>query len=234
MSIALTILMRSYCSPSTCFTLRKSATLLARKLSIVVADQENGGNTSSAALAARNCIVVPTNSNQPGYDIRATIGVGDNLNYIYIQAKIQIPSNNNNGKKAKAFVAKSIFFSLYDHFERMNHIKQAVDAKCVYFMFYIWAREIDDVKEELIEENMKNQLSEWIASRKNESYNDNIVNEVKCFVEEHWNLIADKVEFMWRHDLRQWLIPTLVPIPMLLEEARVTNPWNTSEDQIEI
>lgn len=168
-------------------------------------------------------------ANQPGYDSRVDLketdmGPLDRPLRFYMQAKIQKPGNNKSAKGVwwDEILAKMVVHNLLDHVELSPSVA-AADASLseVFMVLYNWGETGEEMMRDVDRDNVAMQALKKVATLSKEQLKvvidvksstvEDISDLVQRYLSQHW----DNMQMVGRERLQPWLLPTLLPFPVL-------------------
>ena len=176
------------------------------------------------------CVV---QANQPGFDSRVdlkktNIRILERPLRFYVQAKIQKPGNNKSAEGVGVGVwdeilAKMVVHNLLDHVELSASVA-AADASLpeVFMVLYNWGETGEEMVRDVDRGNVAMQALKKVATLSKEQLKvvidvkgstvEDISDLVQRYLSQHWG----NVQMVGREGLQPWLLPTLLPFPVLL------------------
>ena len=141
----------------------------------------------------------------------------------YIQAKIQKPVNKMSADGVwDEILAKMVVHSLLDHMELLSPSVAAADISLseVFMVLYNWGETSEEMILDVNQGNVTVQALKKIETLTKEQleviqvlgYNVKDISDlVQRYLSQHW----DNVQMVGRESLQPWLLPTLLPFPVL-------------------
>ena len=161
--------------------------------------------------------------NQTGYDSRVDLNVNfrgplERPMRFYIQAKIQKPGKESAEGVWNEILAKMVVHNLLDHMELSPSVA-AADASLseVFMVLYNWGETGEEMMGAVDRGNVTTQalkkIKELTLSEKQLKGSNvkDISDLVQLYLSQHWG----NVQMVGRERLETWLLPTLVPFPLL-------------------
>ena len=187
----------------------------------------------------KNVLTVFTDC-RAGFDAHATLCYNKNRYHFYIQMKIQFPNMESlKGKRTRDgavkiakqsvnyVLARGLVYTLLQHLWHYNHLAD----ETVHYILYNWGDEgkthatPDGILEHFVD--MEDKIKEFVMKNKKKVVQDDhdYMKYVRSYITNHFS----NVHVVARPQLMKWLLPSLLPFPMLFSELDVSNDIEVGE-----